>query len=309
METKKYSEELRQKLETYREKGRERPLTMSALGTELGVSATRVNKYLTGKPEGDVEELERLIADMLKSAATRTNSDVVPFETNTTQILCATFEAIRKTNDIGLVTGPAGIGKTVAVRMYVDLHPTTLSISVPRWQRHDSGVASLLFAACETRDWNHQIPKSVYLVNRLRNSNRLVILDNAQRLTPGAREWLFDLYDETGCPIAMIGNPEVLQHIRQCDQHFSRIGIYQAVTLHPKKIADYSKKLVDALVEKPAQGLYELAASVAEERGHLRALKKQLLLMLDLAGTATYSGDQIRAFHAAHKRLVRDYDL
>ena len=301
-----YSEELRAKLEEYRQANKS---TMTALGQELGVSSTRVNKYLTGKPEGNVEELETRIADMLKSASSRTHTNIEPFETSATEIIRAVFELARKTNDVALIVGPAGIGKTVAKDLYCAEHPTTLGISVPRWLRHEGGVASLLFGACDTRNWDGHTARSEYMTRRLRGSNRLVIIDNAQRMTAGAREWLFDFHDETDCPIALIGNPEVLQAIRRCDQHFSRIGMYQEVALSPKTVKDYAAAMVDALVKKPDDGLYALATAVARERGHLRALRKQLLLMLDLCESKPFEGDQIRAFHAAHSKLVRDYQL
>lgn len=306
MEQKTYSEELRAKLDEYRLGNKK---TMTGLGQELGVSSTRVNKYLTGKPEGNVPELEARIADMLKSAGSRTTMNVEPFETSATQLIRATFEQARKTNDVALIVGPAGIGKTISKDMYCADNPTTLGVSVPRWLRHEGGVVALMFDACDTRDWDGCTARAVYMTRRLKGSNRLIIIDNAQRMTAGAREWLFDFHDETGCPIAMIGNPEVLQAIRRCDQHFSRVGIYQEVSLSPKKIKDYAKALVDALVKKPVDGLYDLAVAVAEERGHLRALRKQLLLMLDLCESSAFEGDQLRAFHAAHTKLVRDYQL
>lgn len=309
MDGKAYNEELRDRLEAYRLEGRERPMTMSALGRELGVSSTRVNKYLTRKPEGDVEELEARIADMLKGAKRRNITDVKPFPTNVTRILHATFELVRKTNDIGLISGPAGIGKTMSIRMYQQDNPTAIAVEIPRWNRSDAGLVSELFGAVETKSWNGQTPRSTYMAERLRGSNRLVLIDNAQRMTAAAREWLFDFYDHTGCPIALLGNPEVLQDIRRNDQQFSRIGIHQDVRLDAKQMSDYAENLVRALVPNPEPGLIDLATAVAEERGHLRALKKQLLLMLDLAATSTYGGDQIKAFHAAHSKLVRDYQL
>lgn len=311
--TEKYNEELRQQLDNYRTEGRKRPMTMTALGEELGISATRVNKYLRltadKKPEGNIQDLEDRVADLLKGASQRKVSDVEPFETNATKKLKATFELIRKTNDVALIAGPAGVGKSMAIRMYKDQHKTTLAINVPRWRRTDAGIVGQLWTAINPRDWDGQTPRATYMSDRLRNSNRLIIIDNSQRMTTGAREWVFDFHDETGCPIAMIGNPEVLQHIRRCDQHFSRVGIYQEVTLAAKQVPDYAKAMVDRLVDKPSGGLYDLATAVAEERGHLRALRKQLLLMRDLCETKTYQGDQIRAFHAAHAKLVRDYDL
>jgi len=308
-EAKEFDEGLRARLQEYREAGRERPLTMAEVGQELGVSSTTVNKYLAGKPEGDVVRLERLVADMLKAASKRQRSDVPFFPTNVTTKIWATCELIRKTNDVGLISGPAGIGKSVAIAEYAKKNATTVAISVPRWQRSDAGVCGLLFDECDTTSWDHCTPRAQYLVERLRRSNRLVIIDNAQRMTLSAREWIFDFHDKTGVPIALVGNPEVLVAIRKNDQHFSRIGIRQEIAVDQKHVAAYAKQMVDALVTEAQAGLYDLASAVAEQRGHLRALRKQLLLMIDLAATQTYAGDQVKAFTDAHTKLVRDYAL
>ena len=128
-------------------------------------------------------------------------------------------------------------------------------------------------------------------------------------MTESARQWIFDLHDETGCPIALVGNPEVLVEIRRNDQQFSRIGIHQKVDLDQKHMRDYAREMVSALVSQPQDELFALASQVAEQRGHLRALRKQLMLMLDLVNSHTYAGDQARAFSGAHARLVRDYAL
>jgi hypothetical protein len=134
-------------------------------------------------------------------------------------------------------------------------------------------------------------------------------VDNAHRLTGGSREWLFDFHDRTRCPIALVGNPEILQSIRRNDQQFSRIGVNKEITLNRKQVREYARKMLEAKVEKPQDGLLDLAAAVVEQRGHLRALRKQLDLMLDLAASKAFAGDQVKAFQEAHKQLVRDYDL
>lgn len=308
-EKKEFNQVLRDRLHAYRTDGRTRPLTMGELAQELGVSATRVNKYLAGGPEGDVADLETRIEDILKAASTRRGSDQVFFQTNVSSIITATIELIRKTNDVGLISGPAGIGKSATLDAYRVKNPTCLAISVPRWKRDDRGVAALLFDKCETQSWDGCTARATFICERLRGSNRAVLVDNAHRMTEAARQWLFDLHDETGCPIAMIGNPEVLVAIRRNDQQFSRIGIHQEVKLDDRRASDYARAMVDSLVTHPQPGLYDLATEVVEQRGHLRALRKQLLLMLDLAATQTYAGDQIRAFNGAHARLVRDYTL
>ena len=308
-EVKPFDEGLRAKLQEYRTSNREQPLTMNEIGQELGVSGTRVNKYLRGSPEGDVAELEAKIADLLKAVAKRRDSAVKYFPTNVSAIIMATLELIRKTNDVGLISGPAGIGKSVTISEYQAAHPLAMAISATRWQRDDRGISGLLFAQCETGSWNGYQPRAEFICSRLRGSNRPVIIDNAHRMTESARQWVFDMHDETGCPIALIGNPEILVEIKRNDQQFSRIGIHQQVTLDQGKIAAYARAMVDALVPQPQAALYDLACEVAEQRGHLRALRKQLMLMLDLAGTQHYAGDQARAFNGAHARLVREYKL
>lgn len=307
-EVKEFNEELRSKLDAYRLRGA-KPMTLNALGRELGVSGTRVCKYLAGKPEGNAVELEGCIQDMLKSASRRTISDVPPFGTNVTDIMQATFELVRKTNDVGLISGPAGIGKSVVIRMYTARNPLALAISVPRWQRTDGGMVALLFGVLDASSWDRHSARSRFLADRLKGSNRLIIVDNAHRMTSAARQWMFDFHDETGCPVALVGNPEVLDAIRQNDQQFSRIGIHQRVVLDVKRLKLYAQAMVDALITAPQAGLYDLALEVAEERGHLRALKKQLLLAADLAASAAFGGDQVKAFTAAHTKLVRDYQL
>jgi len=306
---KAYDEDLRAKLEEFRSAGRERPLSMDALGRMLGYSGTVISKYLGGVPEGDVAALEAKVADMLKAAARRGAVDVPPFDTVVVRTMHAVFAMARKTNDVALVSGPAGVGKSVAIELYRAAHPTTLAVQVARWRRDDAGLAALLWDEMETAGWTGQTSRSAFMAERLRGSDRLLIVDNAHRMAPAARAWLFDFHDATGCPVAMVGNPEVLQAIRGNDQQFSRIGVHQVVGLDRKHAAGYARAMVDALVTEAPEALYGLAAAVAGERGHLRALRKQLLLASDLASTTTFGGDLVRAFAEAHRKLVRDYEL
>jgi hypothetical protein len=166
-----------------------------------------------------------------------------------------------------------------------------------------------LFAAVENRAWKrNNESRGEFLTGRFKGSRRLVVVDNAQRLTAGARQWLFDFHDATGCPIALLGNPEILDKIRLSDQQFSRVGLRREikggdargdagsmVRLHWPEVAE------DA-------ALLALAVSVVKGRGHLRALKKQLLLARDIFTNGDFAAPA-DAFRAAHTQLIRDYKL
>jgi hypothetical protein len=86
---------------------------------------------------------------------------------------------------------------------------------------------------------------------------------------------------------------------------FSRIGIKREIKGNgrPQEDADMLVRLTwpEALGK-----LGTLPVQVVKERGHLRALRKQLLLARDIA---TAFESPAEAFKAAHTQLVRDYAL
>lgn len=173
-------------------------------------------------------------------------------------------------------------------------------------------MQAALFAALETRGKTPGLRRADWLVERLRGSNRLLVLDNAHRLTCGALQWLFDFYDACEVPdtgahiaVALVGNPEVLEKILANDQQFSRIGLMRPIK--PVDMATLAKQMLHRLCPDHAAELQDLAAKVAGERGHLRALKKHLLLMPEFMAAA--KGEARRAFLMAHTQLVADYTL
>jgi len=302
----RFNDELRAQLDAYRN-SYDPPLTNRDLARELGAGATQISKYLNGKPDWDVTDFETTIEDVLKSAALRrAGGSQTMVETSVTKQINSVCETIRKTNDVGLIFGPAGTGKTVAIAMYAERMPSAIVITLTKWAANAHGIERLLFAALETRSFRKSgQSRAQWLLSRLRNSNRILIVDNAHRLTKSGREWLFDFQDATGIPIALVGNPEVLDAIEDNDQQFSRIGIVQSV-----KLKDSSAIATRILAESaPAanEHIGDLVRTIAGQKGHLRSLKKHLLLIPELL--PAFEGDYRKAMLAAHTQLVSDYKL
>jgi len=306
MDSRQYNEEVRARLDEYRNSYNP-PLTNRDLARELGIGVTQISKYLNGRPDWDVSELENTIEDVLKTALLRRSrggQELV--ETSVTRQINAVCETIRKTNDIGLIFGAAGTGKTVGISMYAASMPSAIVITLSKWSSNAQGIERLLFTAMETRSFRKSgQSRAEWLLGRLRNSNRILIVDNAHRLTSGGREWLFDFQDDTGIPIALVGNPEILDAIEDNDQQFSRIGIVQQVKL--KDASAVATKILKALAPAADENIGDLVRTVAGQRGHLRSLKKHLLLIPELLPAC--DGDYRNAMLAAHTQLVSDYKL
>ena len=305
METKNLNEELRERLAQYQ---REHEYSQRELGLQLGCSDTVVSRYLSGKPLGDVGGLEARIEDVLKAAERRRANHDVLFPTAVTRAVNGALELVRKTSDVGLLCGPAGIGKTCGIALYMVANPTALAITLTRWDRDDEAIARLLFGSIETRGWDRQTRRMAFVSDRLDRSNRLVIVDNAHRATGSALALLFDLHDATGCPIALIGNPEVESVIRRNDQQFSRIGLRRSLQVS-QETAIASAMIAQVLPGVEPGPLLGAAAEILRHRGHVRALRKELVLAREIQAMGREGTTWSDALAAAHRSLVRDYEL
>ncbi len=302
--------DLQDRLNSYAEG---RSLNNAQLGQMLGVHATVASKLRRGQYDVPIDSnLVARVEDLLKAADRVREVDHALFPTPIARSMAATLETIRATSDFGLISSEAGLGKTSGVELYVKTHPLAIAITATKWAADASAVEARLFGHTDSRGWKFSCRRGEWLVQRLAGSNRLMIVDNAHRLTQGGLAFLFDLHDQTKCPVALVGNPEVLDKIKANDQWFSRIGIHRKLT---GKSAD-----ADAVVQQLARSLVpeitadgramELLTTIAiePERGHFRSAKKTLLLARQLReGDRSLSWE--KAVRAAHTQQPRGYDL
>ncbi len=300
-----HDEPLRAALAAYAET---HELTHAQLARKLGFSVTRITKFLNlnkegRQPEQDVPKIERAVRSLLKHAALKATHRIQHFETSVSQAVRAALSTIRKTNDMGLIHGPAGVGKTCGAEMYYFDNTTDILITVTRWRRTAFDVEAMLFDALETSAWPGNIRRAVWIEQELANSDRLIIVDGAHKLSASGLEYLFDLHDSTNCPIGLIGNPEVLKLVSHNDQLFSRIG-----SCHPVKFrndeSEIAENLIAALAPEANGDILDEAGRVITKQGHARTLKKQLILTGQIH-EGMIKKDWRQAFASASTMLVK----
>ena len=124
-----------------------------------------------------------------------------------------------------------------------------------------------------------------------------------ERLTRAGVDCIMDIHDETRCPIALVGNPEILRLIQKNDQHFSRIGIDRSVKLDKPSIERAAAHLLSQIIPEHAKKLRTRAAKAASEPGHLRRLKTILHNTREFLTIS--KNDPIAAFETAESLMVR----
>lgn len=280
-------------------------LTLHKVGLALGYSPSVVSQYLKdGRYPGDLKKLRRRVAEWLQKRESRRLVGVKLVHTDVSQAIATALEVIRQTNDVGVIYGDAGIGKTSGILLYLDDNPLSVVVTLNRWTRTADAIEAAVLQRIEHGAWKRGMARGNFIVERLRDSNRLLIVDNAHKATRSGLEWLFDLHDETRIPIALVGNEEVLREIEANDQRFSRVGLKQPITSGRGKalLRHLTQQIAPAFVGK----VEDLLEQVSDQHGRFRAVAKQL----SLAGKLADAGmEPVAAVRSAHTRLVRHYQL
>lgn len=285
-------------------------LTLKQLGQKLGRNEGYLNKYLNGVPEGDIEAFEQRVKDVLQREARKRTWESIYYRTEAVDECFTAFDLVRNASDIGLIHGPAGYGKSVAFRKYLEEHKTVIGFTAMEGNGSPYDVMRGLSSGIDMRRWNPRERKlSEYLFDKLNGSERCVLIDNAQRLYLSGLRWMMDFHDNTGVSFVLIGNPEVMERLKGKDQLSSRIGINVdiASTLGKSEwLDDAADRKVELMWPKAQREIGILAREAAQKPGHLRTLDKQLRIAITLCETETYRGKYAKAFAEARHMIGAD---
>lgn len=188
---------------------------------------------------------------------------------------------VRNQRMMGVGYGPAGRGKSKACQLYASKNNGTIYLHVNAWATGRDRVIDDICRLAGVRRAKSDKSMTDALLRILRDSDRLLIIDNAQRLTESGRKWLADFHDATRIGIALVGNPEIeLQFLRN-DQHASRLGRCVDVTPLTDTKATVlhllDSYLPDAVNDKPTQA-EALDILKLPDGGSARAVKMHLRL-------------------------------
>lgn len=303
------NEVIRQRLIEMRTAG----LSNTKLSAKLGCSTSIISQWLA--PEGntypaDITKWERSADDFLRNEARRKASGVETADCDVARQLRSAFELIRKTNDAGIVMAEAGFGKTRGIELYLNDNPTCILYGVKSWAADKQSIEGALFDAVGSGGWDKQTKRAVFLAKKLTGSDRLLIVDDAHKLTRPALQWLFDFADETQIPVAFVGTLELEDKVADDAQRFSRIGVrYEIVPEKPRDLIEHLVRTHAPDANGAFADLCDLAEQVVREHGHYRSANKQLKLAAELKEASRKDISWQEAFRKAHPMLIRKYKL
>lgn len=283
----------------------DRDLTQAKIARESGVSATRVSQWLAGSYAGDNEAVEQMLQRWLDTrVARREVMQTMPrapdyVATPSAELVYRTLRFAQYAGDVSVIYGAAGVGKTAALHYFAAQSP---SVFVATMTPASAGVVPALEEIALSVDASSAAGGAAKLhraiVARLRGTNGLLAIDEAQHLSVPALDQVRAIHDACGVGLALLGNETVFTRMTggnraaTYDRLFSRIG--KRVRLGQASAQD-ARAMADAWgVTDPASRT--LLADIAAQPGALRTVTKVLRVAGMSAGAGTApSIDAIRA--------------
>lgn len=203
-------------------------LSQAKAATALGVSSAAISQYLKGLYSGDVSAIDKKVDEMLARAKDKATDIKAEFVATTTAKsifdICGMAHSM---NDINLVIGEAGLGKTVALKNYATSIDNVVLIEAEPTFSPKVLLNELCnkLGAVASRN-NHDNIQAI--VGKLHGSEKLIIIDEAELLSYKCLEIVRRIHDLSGVGVVLAGMPQLRANLRgrrgEYKQLYSRIG-------------------------------------------------------------------------------------
>ena len=261
-------------------------LSDQQLGSRLGSNGTYVSRYRHNKFIGDLDAFEAAIEQLLAREELMDGDEGKLSDKGfCVEPVTDFLNLVRNQRMMGVGHGPAGRGKSKACQLYTAGNKGTIYLHVNAWATGRDRVIDDIARIAGVRRAKSDKTMTDALLRVLRDSDRLLIIDNAQRLTESGRKWLADFHDATRIGIALIGNPEIEDQFLRNDQHASRLGrCVDVTTITDTKttVLHLLKSYLPEAAEDKAAQTEALAILKLEDGGAARAVKMHLRLAVKI---------------------------
>lgn len=256
-----------------------------------GVSDAYISTLLAGRQAVKADGLIAKILPIMED----TDREHRPgdfIETSIWMIVQHACRMARAEGGFSIVAGAPGVGKSASLRHYAELHPNTIYLCGSEVINSTAVIDMLLDAlSIKTGRQYRKSAKVAAIVDQLKDTGRLIILDETDKCQKDTPDPLRTISDATGCGVVLAGNVNLRNMVAMGDNRYDLIE--SRVVFWPEIINKISpedvKLLMQPYITEDMITKYETFDEVARYAfdlvgGSARKLIKSLIkqvLMLD----------------------------
>jgi len=292
-------------------------ITMTRIAVEAGIRRDTINRILDVSPE-DWPNLLDMSMDRLRdwlgrsSTVARVAPDPDWVETPTAKAIMEALWFAAEQPSMAIVYGGAGVGKTTTLRQFQKRRPNTWIVTADDFSRTPVAILKRVAEAIDYRDGGRRADDIMTdILYKMRDSadrsgtGGLLVIDEAQHLTPRALEGLRSIHDQAGVGLALAGNEKVFARMKGGAQAANFAQIYSRVgrRLHLPQPTEHD---VDAVLEAwGISGIKErdYAQRIAALPGGLRHMVQMIRQAKSMAEAAGSAEINVRHLKAAARSL------
>ena len=206
-----------------------RGYTRTALARLARVSMPSLSQILAGKYPASPSKLLASIVSGITHADDQNSTAYGAVETSVFRLAHLACDMARRYRNFAVLTGYVGTGKTFSVKKYAETHPNTYVVEANPCMTPQS-LIRLLARQVAGLEKGSIADKFEQIVGSLRDTDSLIILDEAETLTPHQLHTIRRIRDTANIGIVLAGTEHLSGLIRpahgQFDQIRSRVGFW-----------------------------------------------------------------------------------
>jgi DNA transposition AAA+ family ATPase len=211
-----------------------RGYSFAAVSQATGLSRSTVNLWLNDNYNGANDKVLDIINNFVQREKERFCEDNIQFvQTSVVKYIFEIGRLCHTKGKIGVCYGEAGLGKTFAVKEYTKHYLDAILIeSDPGYTPKSLLLEIHRRLGLSGKGCAYDLMEEV--VRKLRDSGRLLIIDEAENLPYKALEATRRIHDKTGIGILLVGMPILVENLRgsqnQYKQLYSRVGYAKSLS-------------------------------------------------------------------------------
>lgn len=258
--------------------------SQNAVAKELGLqNGTGLSQFLSGTYATPHKFLPKIQELMRRSELRKASPAAPPFAmTTNSQRVTMIITYCHIQGKVAVAYGDAGTGKTMACMEYRRQNLRAILITPGPLEGSAAAMTESLGEELKIEERLHRrIHRAA--VEKLKDSDRVVIVDEAQHLSIGAIDYMRDLSDKTGVGVALVGNESLFHKVQKAAaagyaQITNRACSYAEVSTSSIKRSDIDLVFADVgLNDESLELLYKISRTFYGMRGVVNVYTNTIL--------------------------------